>query len=286
VNLDPGLVRRLAEAALIEDRAWHDITTDALVPDDQQGHAVIVSKAPGVLAGLPVAQAVFAAADGTLGWQPLRHDGEHIEKGDVLAKLGGSLASILRGERCALNFLGHLSGIATATAVIVHELLGTTCHVRDTRKTTPGLRHLEKYAVHAAGGHNHRMDLADGILIKDNHIAALRARGYDIPEAIALARKAYPAAKIEVEVTSVPEARKAIAAGAQEILLDNMSLAEMSEVVAMVAGNPHRPALEASGNITLANARSVAETGVDFISMGALTHSVKTLDISLDVEPV
>lgn len=277
-------LRRMAEAALMEDRAWHDITTDALVPDDQQGHATLYAKEAGVLAGLPIARAVFAAADGTLKWTEHMEDAARIRPGDPIATIKGSLASILRGERAALNYLSHLSGVATATARVVQALHGTDCHLRDTRKTIPGLRLLEKYAVHVGGGHNHRFDLAHGVLIKDNHLAAVRARGLDLTVAVHLAREANPSAKIEVEVTSVEEAREAITAGADELLLDNMTLEDMRSAVALVAGHDPRPALEASGGITLANAREVAETGVDYISMGAITHSAKSLDMSLEVE--
>ncbi len=284
VELDDLVLRRLAESGLLEDGAWHDITTDPLVPDDQQGRAAIVAKAQGVLAGLPVARAVFAAADGALRWTELLADGALLSPGDRVAALEGSVASILRAERLALNYLCHLSGIATTTAAVARLLRGTDCRVRDTRKTIPGLRTLQKYAVHVGGGINHRLSLADGVLIKDNHLAALRARGLDIAVAVRLARQANPHLRIEVEVTSVTEAREAVVAGADELLLDNMSLKEMRETVAMVDGLEHPPALEASGGITLANAREVAETGVDYISIGALTHSARALDMSLELE--
>lgn len=277
-------LRRMAEATLMEDRAWHDVTTDALVPDGQQGHATLYAKEAGVLAGLPIARAVFAAADGTLKWTEHMEDAAHIQPGDHIATIEGSLASILRGERSALNYLSHLSGVATATARVIQALHGTDCHLRDTRKTIPGLRLLEKYAVHIGGGNNHRLDLAHGVLIKDNHLAAVRARGLDLTGAVHIAREKNPNARIEVEVTSLDEAREAIAAGAGELLLDNMSPDEMRNAVALIAGHDPRPALEASGGITLANAREVAETGVDYISMGAITHSAKALDISLEVE--
>lgn len=277
-------LRRMAEATLMEDRAWHDITTDALVPDGQQGHATLYAKEAGVLAGLPIARAVFAAADGTLKWTEHMEDAAHIQPGDHIATIEGSLASILRGERSALNYLSHLSGVATATARVIQALHGTDCHLRDTRKTIPGLRLLEKYAVHIGGGNNHRLDLAHGVLIKDNHLAAVRARGLDLTGAVHIAREKNPNARIEVEVTSLDEAREAIAAGAGELLLDNMSPDEMRNAVALIAGHDPRPALEASGGITLANAREVAETGVDYISMGAITHSAKALDMSLEVE--
>ncbi|MDP2674750.1 MAG: carboxylating nicotinate-nucleotide diphosphorylase [Dehalococcoidia bacterium] len=283
-GLDPALLRRLALEALAEDRADHDVTTTALVPPEQAGRGVIIAKAEGVLAGLPLAAAVFAAVDGSLVWQTLREDGDSVSAGDQVATIEGPLASLLRGERVALNYLTHLSGVATAAAAVVRALAGTGCRLRDTRKTIPGLRALEKYAVRIGGGTNHRLDLADGVLIKDNHLAALRARGLGVTDAMRLAREANPGMRIEIEVTAVEEAREALAAAADELLLDNMPLEMMREVVSLAAACDPRPALEASGGITLENARAVAETGVDYISMGAITHSAKALDLSLEVE--
>jgi len=283
-TLDPLLLHRLAKAALAEDRADHDVTTLALVPPEQAGRGVIIAKAEGILAGLPLAAAVFAAVDRSLAWRPHSEDGRPIAPGDHVASIEGPLGSILRGERVALNYLTHLSGVATATAAVVRALDGTGCRLRDTRKTVPGLRALQKYAVRAGGGTNHRLDLADGVLIKDNHLAALRARGLGVADAVRLAREANAGMRIEIEVTAVGEAREALAAGADELLLDNMPPEMMREVVALAAAHEPRPALEASGGITLANARAVAETGVDYISMGAITHSAKALDLSLEVE--
>ena len=283
-GLDPALLRRLAESALAEDRADHDITTLALVPPEQAGRGVIIAKAEGVIAGLPLAAAVFAAADGSLVWRAHTEDGQSVSPGDRVAGVEGRLASILRGERVALNYLTHLSGVATAAAAVVRALEGTGCRLRDTRKTIPGLRTVEKYAVRMGGGTNHRLDLADGVLIKDNHLAALRARGLGVGDAVRLAREANPGMRIEIEVTAVEEAREALAAAADELLLDNMTLETMREVVALAAACDPRPALEASGGITLVSARAVAETGVDFISMGAITHSAPALDLSLEVE--
>ncbi len=290
LTLDEAHLRRLAENALAEDCAREDVTTTALVPDDQRGSGIIIAKADGVLAGLPVARAVFLTADSSLAWQPHREDGDRVSPGDRVATVEGSLASILSAERAALNFLTHLSGIATATATLVQALEGTNCRLRDTRKTIPGLRALEKYAVRIGGGANHRPNLAEGVLIKDNHLAALRARGLDIADAVRLARQALarlgnPEMPIEIEVTSVEEARQALDARADELLLDNMPLDAMREVVALAAARDSRPVLEASGGITLENARTVAETGVDYISVGAITHSARTLDMSLTTEP-
>lgn len=283
-SLEPELIRRLVRVALQEDRTGDDVTTGALVPTDQQGQAVVIAKESGVLAGLTVARAAFVDVDEGLNWTEHQEDGAALSPGTRIASVSGSLASILRTERVALNFLTHLSGVATAAHEVVLALKGTRCRLRDTRKTIPGLRLLEKYAVRMGGGTNHRMDLADGILVKDNHLAALRARELGIPEALELVRKAQPGMGIEVEVTTVSEAREALAAGADELLLDNMSPEEMRNVVLMAATYEPRPAMEASGGITLANARAVAETGVDYISMGAITHSASALDMSLEVE--
>ena len=302
---DPGLtlpeahLRRLAENALAEDRAWEDVTTTPLVPDDQRGRGVIIAKAPGVIAGLPMAQAVFAVSDASLAWLPQRQDGDHLSPGDRVVTIEGPLPPILRAERVALNYLSHLSGVATATARVVQALQGTNCRLRDTRKTVPGLRTLEKYAVRVGGGTNHRPNLAQGVLVKDNHLAALRSRGLGIADALRLAREGLarlgnPDLPIEIEVTTVDEARQALAAGADELLLDNMPLDRMREVVALAttsrsdpdepASSGRRPLLEASGGITLDNARQIAQTGVDFISLGAITHSAKALDLSLEIE--
>jgi nicotinate-nucleotide pyrophosphorylase (carboxylating) len=289
VSLDPTLVRDLVAAALTEDRVSHDITTDALVPQDQTGRAAITAQAEGVLAGLPLAEAAFAQVDPKLKWGAFKADGDRISPGDTVAGVEGSLASVLRAERVALNFLAHLSGIASMVGAVVILLEGSECRLRDTRKTTPGLRALEKYAVRVGGGTNHRFDLSDGILIKDNHLAALSARlsaGTDhIREAVKLARKANARLAIEVEVTNPDEAERALEAGADELLLDNMSLRDMADAVRLAAKRKPRPLLEASGGITMTSARDVADTDVDFISMGAITHSAPALDLSLEVEP-
>jgi len=279
--LDPSNLRRMAESALLEDHAWQDVTTDPLISDEQPGRARIIAKADGVIAGLPMAEAVFAAADDAISWQAHLQDKQRVSAGDTIAEIEGRIASILRAERVALNFLGHLSGIATAAAAVIEAIHGTRCGVRDTRKTLPGLRSLEKYAVRVGGGISHRADLSAAVLIKDNHIAALYERDLDIAAGVKLALNANPNLRVEVEVTSLEEAQQAAGAGAHELLLDNMSVEAMREVVQTFADREHRPALEASGGITLVNAREVAETGVDFISMGALTHSAPALDISL-----
>jgi nicotinate-nucleotide pyrophosphorylase (carboxylating) len=282
--LDEAMVGHMAHAALAEDRAHDDITAAALIPPDQTGRAVVIAKAEGVLAGLPVARAVFAAADESLTWRPALEEGARLSPGDTIVAIEGALSPILRAERTALNYLTHLSGVAAAAAAVVRALAGTGCRLRDTRKTIPGLRALEKYAVRVGGGTNHRLTLADGVLVKDNHLAALRARGLGVATAVRLAREAYPSLTIEIEVTTPDEAREAMEAGADELLLDNMSPDIMREVVALAAKREPQPVLEASGNITVDNARAIAETGVDFVSSGAITHSAKALDMSLEVE--
>ena len=274
-------LRRLANSALKEDQAWQDVTTAALVPPEQKGRGVIIARQEGVLAGLPMAEAVFKAVDPSLQWRPLATEGNRLSPGQEVVRIEGPLAAILRGERVALNYLTHLSGVATATARLVAAIAGLPVGIRDTRKTTPGLRTLEKYAVRVGGGQSHRLTLADAVLIKDNHLAALRARGLGIAEAVRLARQEAPAGmRIQIEVTTVDEARQALEAGAGELLLDNMPPEDMRRVVEMARG---QAILEASGGINLENVRRVAETGVDYISVGAITHSAGALDMSLQV---
>ena len=274
-------LRRLANSALKEDQAWQDVTTAALVPPEQKGRGVIIAGEEGVLAGLPMAEAVFKAVDPSLQWRPLAAEGSRLSPGQEVVRIEGPLAAILRGERVALNYLTHLSGVATATARLVAAIAGLPVGLRDTRKTTPGLRTLEKYAVRVGGGQSHRLTLADAVLIKDNHLAALRARGLGIAEAVRLARQEAPAGmRIQIEVTTVDEARQALEAGAGELLLDNMPPEDMRRVVEMARG---QAILEASGGINLENVRRVAETGVDYISVGAITHSAGALDMSLQV---
>jgi nicotinate-nucleotide pyrophosphorylase (carboxylating) len=274
-------LRRLAENALKEDRAWQDVTTAALVPPEQKGRGIIIAREAGVLAGLPMAEAVFKEVDPSLQWRPLAAEGSRLSPGQEVARIEGPLAAILRGERVALNFLTHLSGVATATARLVAAINGLPVNIRDTRKTTPGLRILDKYAVRVGGGQSHRLTLADAVLIKDNHLAALRARGLGIADAVRLADQKAPAEmRVQIEVTTVDEARQALAAGARDLLLDNMPPEDMRRVVEMAQG---RAVLEASGGISLENVRRVAETGVDYISVGAITHSARALDMSLQV---
>ncbi|WP_420883009.1 carboxylating nicotinate-nucleotide diphosphorylase [Thermus tengchongensis] len=262
-------------AWLWEDLGHGDLTSQLVVPEDLQGQAVILAKAEGVIAGLPVAQAVFALAEPRIAFTGLVAEGERVEPGQEVARLEGPLRGILAGERLALNLLQRLSGIATLTRAYVEALKGTKAQVLDTRKTTPGLRALEKYAVRVGGGKNHRFGLFDGILLKENH---LRAAG-GVAQAVRRAKAGAPHhLKVEVEVTSLAELEEALEAGADLILLDNFSVEDLREAVRRVGG---RVPLEASGNMTLERARQAAEAGVDYVSVGALTHSAKALDLSL-----
>ena len=273
-------VAALVDRAIQEDLAMGDVTTEALIPPDLRGEAILFSKAHGVLCGGPVALMVFQHIDPSLSIDPLLQDGTVLEPGQTIARVQGSIASILMGERTALNLLQHLSGIATAAARYVQATQGTKARIIDTRKTLPGLRTLEKYAVRTGGGHNHRRNLGDGVLIKDNHIAALRAQGMTLAQIIRQAREnASHTLQVEVEVDSIAEAQEALEAGAGLILLDNMPTDQMRQVADLAQG---RAVLEASGGINLETVQAVAESGVNLISVGALTHSVQALDISLD----
>ncbi len=272
-------------AALEEDGAFDDITTRALVAPGQWGRGVFIAGELGVICGVAIAAAAMSAMDAEISFDPLVDDGVRVEADTELAEVEGPIASILSAERVALNFLQHLSGIATLTDEFVHEVAGTRATVLDTRKTTPSLRHLERYAVRCGGGQNHRFGLGSAVLIKDNHIAAARARGIrDIEAVVVAARNAAPhTTRIEVEVRSPDEAKDAAGGGPDIILLDNMSLEDIRRSVEVIAG---RALVEVSGGITLNNVREVADSGVDYISVGRLTHSAPALDISLDVSGV
>lgn len=281
MNIPTVELDRIVDIALAEDLGWGDITTDAFVPPGVKGKGSFLVKAQGVLAGIEVAQRVFHRVDRSLVLKILVPDGSRIEQGMIVATIEGSLNSILKAERTALNFLQRMSGIATATAQFVEAVAGLPVKIMDTRKTVPGLRILDKYAVWVGGGKNHRFHLGDGVLVKDNHWEALKASGESLAQAIQRVKaRASIFLRVEVEVKSLEEARQAVAAGADILLLDNMSPEEMRRVVQKVNG---KVLTEASGGISLQNVRAVAESGVDFISSGALTHSVKTLDISLEV---
>jgi nicotinate-nucleotide pyrophosphorylase (carboxylating) len=260
--------------ALSEDVGSGDLTTQQVVPADTTCTAEISVKEPGIVCGLHVAEAVFKELDPELGFEALLADGDRIEGRTPVARLHGRAAPVLTGERTALNFLGRLSGIATLTRRFVDAVEGTGAQILDTRKTTPGLRALEKHAVECGGGRNHRFGLYDGILIKDNHLALTGSIGGAVRSA------AGAGVPVQVEVEDLDGLREALEAGADAILLDNMPPDVMREAVTIAAG---RATLEASGGVTLDTIRDIAETGVDFISIGALTHSARSLDVSLEV---
>ena len=275
-------IEEIVERALAEDLGKGDVTTGALIPGDQQGNGFVLAKEEGILAGTGAARQVFHGVDPELEVEILLEDGARLKPGSKVAKVSGSIANILKAERVALNFLQRLSGIASETNRYVAKVEGLPVRIMDTRKTTPGLRSLEKYAVRVGGGKNHRLNLGDGILIKDNHLVALGSQGLNIEEIIARARQNAPQRlQVEVEVRTISEALEAVKAGANIVMLDNMNLKDMRKAVESIQGSA---LIEASGGITLDNVRAVAETGVDFISIGALTHSTRALDISLELE--
>jgi nicotinate-nucleotide pyrophosphorylase (carboxylating) len=276
-KLDPALVEAAVRAALAEDLGQAgDITSAATIPADATATATFGARRAGVLAGLPLAEAAFRQIDPSVRFEYVRHDGDHIGPGEVAARVAGNARAILAAERVALNYLCHLSGVATATAALVAAVKHTQAKILDTRKTTPGLRVFEKYAVACGGGQNHRMGLHDAILIKDNHIAV--AGG--VAAAVRAARAHAPGVKLEIEVGSLAQLDEAMSESPDIVMLDNMTLADMREAVRRVAG---RAKLEASGNVTLETIRPIAETGVDYISSGWITHSAPALDLGLDV---
>ena len=268
-------LERIVHAALAEDIGAGDVTTDATVPADAVGSAAILVKEPGVVCGLRAVEVTFHTLDPEIAFEAFARDGDAVETPAIVARVTGSQRAILTGERVALNFLGRLSGIATLTRQYVDAVAGTGTAVLDTRKTTPGLRSLEKHAVAAGGGRNHRFGLDDAVLIKDNH---LRAAG-SIAAAVEHVRKASDL-PVEVECDTLEQVGEALDAGVDAILLDNMTLDELREAVRLAGG---RARLEASGGVTLETIRAVAETGVEEISVGALTHSARSLDVSLEL---
>ncbi len=269
---------RIIENALLEDIHTGDITTQAVVPNLRQAKARLVAKEPFVLAGIQVAERVFTLLDPQVTFDRKFNDGDRIANGDILTEFSGDASSLLQGERVALNLLQRMCGIATLTALYVDKVKGTKVRIVDTRKTTPGLRVLEKYAVRIGGGINHRTGLYDGVLIKENHITA--AGG--ITEAIRRARAYIPhTLKIEIETETLSQVDEALAAGAEIIMLDNMDTQTMRQAVTLVAGRAH---LEASGGVNLDTVREIADAGVDIISVGALTHSARAMDISMLLE--
>lgn len=269
--------RTLIDLALMEDMSGGDITTRATITGDHRSRAVVTAKEDIVLAGVPVFQTVFERLGGDVLFATNGTDGDFVSEGTAVMDVEGPTATLLMGERTALNFLMRLSGIATLTRKCVDAVSGTGASVVDTRKTTPGWRYLEKYAVRMGGGRNHRFSLSDGVLIKDNHITASGG----ISEAVGRAQKSAPhTSRIEVEVSTVQQITEALDAGADILLLDNMTPAEIADAVALIRG---RALVEASGGITFANIREYAEAGVDFISLGALTHSARSVDINMKI---
>jgi nicotinate-nucleotide pyrophosphorylase (carboxylating) len=272
----PAEVREFLAAAIKEDLGGGDITSRLTIADEHASSAVIRAKEPFVVAGLPFAREVFLLLDERVSFEALKEDGSPVSAGEHIARLQGKTRSLLAGERVALNVLQRLSGIATLTSRFVREVEGLGTKILDTRKTTPCMRYLEKYAVRAGGGENHRMGLYDAVLIKDNHIKA--AGG--VKKAVRLAKTAVPPRTVEVEAETLEDVREALEAGADIIMLDNMPLGTVKEAVRAAKG---RALLEVSGNVTLQNVRELAETGVDMISVGAITHSAPAADISMRV---
>ncbi len=281
IQLPPlARVRKLVERALAEDLGWGDITTESFVPAGVRARAKLVARQAGVVAGLPVAALAFEALAPAAAIELHAADGDPVEPGAVLLTVGGAARALLSAERVALNFVQRLSGIATLTARYVRAVEGTGARIVDTRKTTPGLRLLERYAVRCGGGHNHRFHLSDAALLKDNHREALAASGIALGDAVRAARRRLPhVVRLEIEVDALEQLAETLAAAPDAVLLDNMPPDVLREAVRQVGG---RALVEASGGITLDTVRAVAETGVDLISVGALTHSAPAFDAALD----
>ena len=281
-SLNPDEIHRAVQAALAEDIGPGDATTLATVPEEAQARAVMAAREPITLAGLAFAEAAFRELSPAVRFKESVRDGQSVAAGSNLLSIAGPARALLTAERVALNFVQRLSGVATLTAQFVEAIRGTRAQILDTRKTTPGWRRFEKYAVACGGGRNHRFGLFDLILIKDNHLAALRdAKPNAIAAAVLRARAAHPKLQVEVEADTLDQVRQAADAGADIILLDNMAPAQLSQAVHLVAG---RAKTEASGGVNLQTVRAIAETGVNFISIGALTHSARAVDIGLDFE--
>jgi len=272
----PFHVTNMLRLALEEDLGNGDLTTTFLIPEEQESRALIIAKGSFIVAGMPFLREVFTLGDRTTGFTIFFEEGGKVKKGEIIAELHGNTRTLLSCERVGLNVFQRLSGIATLTNAFVNEVKGTGAVIVDTRKTTPGMRFMEKYAVKVGGGRNHRFGLYDGILIKDNHIEAVGS----ITHAVRDARKAHHLLRVEVEVENLNDLMEALAAGSDVVMLDNMSLEDMREAVKRAQG---KVITEASGNITIDKVRAVAETGVNFISIGALTHSAPAADISMKI---
>lgn len=279
--LTPQLIDNVVRNALAEDAPWGDITSELLIPQAAAAHATLIAREPGIFSGGAVFTATMAATDPSTTTTLLIDEGGAFARGDTLASVVGPARAVLRAERVALNLVQRLSGIATLTAAFVAETAGTGARVVDTRKTTPGLRALERHAVVCGGGHNHRFSLSDAVMAKDNHLVLLTAGGLDLTEALRLARSRLShTTHFEVEVDRIDQIEPVLAAGVDTIMLDNFSLDELRQGVALIDG---RCIVEASGNVSLETVGAIARTGVDIISAGALTHSVRSLDLGLDI---
>lgn len=275
MQLLQSYIDSIINTALEEDIHYVDVTTDYLLPDGHTSSAYYIAKAEGVVCGLDIAKRVFELVGGGVVFDAKMKDGDKVKKGDIIAEMSGDTKTLLKGERTALNILQHMSGIATATNHCVELVAGTNAKITDTRKTLPGLRRLQKYAVIVGGGRNHRYNLSEGAMLKDNHIDVY---GGIVPAVTALREKIGHMTKIEVEVRDLDELQQALSVGCELIMLDNMSCEDMTKAVEITAG---RALLEASGNVTEENIAEIAKTGVDIISLGALTHSVQCFDISM-----
>jgi nicotinate-nucleotide pyrophosphorylase (carboxylating) len=278
---DAREIERIVAAALDEDAPWGDLTSETLIPATAIATAELVAREPGILSGIEVFAAAFRLIDAGIAVEPVRGDGDRFEAGDVLARVHGPARGILTAERVALNLVQRMSGIAALTARYVAETAGTRAHIVDTRKTTPGLRSLERQAVRDGGGRNHRRSLSDAVMAKDNHLAVLTAGGHDLASALRAARERMPhTAHLEVEVDRIDQVEAVLAGGADTVMLDNFTIDELRAGVALIAG---RAIVEASGGVSLETVAEIAATGVDVISAGALTHSVRSVDLGLDV---
>jgi nicotinate-nucleotide pyrophosphorylase (carboxylating) len=276
---DNGAIEKLVRMALLEDAPWGDITSQSLIPADARVAAQLVAREDGILCGEDIVSMAMSVSGATASFAV--HDGEHFGKGDTLAHVDGPARAVLLAERVALNFVQRLSGIATLTAQYVAATAGTKARIVDTRKTTPGLRLVERYAVRCGGGHNHRFSLSDAVMAKDNHLSILTREGGNLTEALQIARARLPhTTHVEVEVDRIDQIEAVLAAGVDTIMLDNFSPDDLRAGVCHVAG---RALVEASGGVTLARIPEIAASGVDIISVGALTHSVRSLDIGLDI---